>query len=205
MFSLKKYLTAPVTYTLIWINIIMMGAEYYVSNSFSLTESALRRLGAVSHHDYSVHIFTYMFLHGGIFHIFMNMMALSFFGRQVEKIWGSFNFALIYFVSGLAGGIAIVEFSHVNSITVGASGAIMGVLGAYIAVLLKYKTYKTHFGKKMLKDLIVDCMLTFALGLLPFISGMGHAGGFIAGFVFTWILFSIKTPYTLFHWKENLV
>src|SRR3954462_8007337 len=82
----------------------------------------------------------YMFLHGGIFHILFNMLALWMFGAELERIWGSRYFLKFYFVTGIGAAVLTVLFSLLpfgasqqlyNSIVIGASGAIYGLLLAY--------------------------------------------------------------------------
>ena len=77
-------------------------------------------------------LFTYLFIHGGIFHIFFNMFVLWMFGKDLESQWGKMEFLLFYFVCGIGAGLITVLFS-VNSTVpiVGASGAIYGLLLAY--------------------------------------------------------------------------
>jgi membrane associated rhomboid family serine protease len=78
-------------------------------------------------------LFTSMFLHGGIAHIFFNMLFLAVFGPEIEYTCGHARYGVFYIVCGLLGGVAQVIVdpgSHVPSI--GASGAIAGVLGAYV-------------------------------------------------------------------------
>jgi membrane associated rhomboid family serine protease len=83
---------------------------------------------------------TYMFLHGGIFHLLFNMLALWMFGAQLEQRWGTRYFLKFYFVTGIGAGILTVVFSTLpfsfaqqvqQSIVIGASGAIYGLLLAY--------------------------------------------------------------------------
>src|SRR3954469_5713161 len=83
---------------------------------------------------------TYMFLHGGLFHILFNMLALWMFGTELERIWGTKNFLKFYFVTGIGAGILTVLFSLLpfsasqqlhRSDIIGASGAIYGLLLAY--------------------------------------------------------------------------
>jgi len=77
-------------------------------------------------------LFTYLFVHGGIFHIFFNMFVLWMFGKDLEVRWGKIEFLLFYFVCGIGAGLITVFFS-IGSIVpiVGASGAIYGLLVAY--------------------------------------------------------------------------
>ncbi|MCX7681154.1 MAG: rhomboid family intramembrane serine protease [Anaerolineae bacterium] len=83
-------------------------------------------------------LFTSMFLHGGWWHLISNMLALYIFGDNVEDRLGSFRYALFYLFSGIVAGVAhLVAYSGSPLPTVGASGAIAGVLGAYL-VLFPY-------------------------------------------------------------------
>src|SRR5690349_9016258 len=82
---------------------------------------------------------TYMFLHGGIFHILFNMLALWMFGVELERMWGSRFFLKYYFIVGIGAAATTLLLSWVpmfsatlfTSLTVGASGAVYGVLLAY--------------------------------------------------------------------------
>jgi membrane associated rhomboid family serine protease len=83
---------------------------------------------------------TYMFLHAGLFHLLFNMLALWMFGTELERLWGRRYFLKFYFVCGIGAGILTVLFSLLpfsfadalyNSIVIGASGAIYGLLLAY--------------------------------------------------------------------------
>jgi rhomboid family protein len=83
---------------------------------------------------------TYMFLHGGLFHILFNMLALWMFGTELERIWGTRDFLKFYFVTGVGAGLLTVLFSLLpfsasaelyRSNVIGASGAVYGLLLAY--------------------------------------------------------------------------
>ena len=75
---------------------------------------------------------TYMFLHGGFFHLFFNMFVLWMFGGEIEKYWGSSEFLKYYFVTGIGAGITNCVFTLPSTVpTIGASGAIFGLLLAY--------------------------------------------------------------------------
>ncbi|MEJ2247616.1 MAG: rhomboid family intramembrane serine protease, partial [Acidobacteriota bacterium] len=75
---------------------------------------------------------TYMFLHGGFFHILINMLMLYMFGNELERLWGTRRFLKYYFITGIGAGVCswIVD-PHNPAITIGASGAIYGLLLAY--------------------------------------------------------------------------
>src|SRR5439155_23128064 len=83
---------------------------------------------------------TYMFLHGGLFHVLFNMLALWMFGTELERVWGTRYFVRFYLVTGIGAAILTVLFSLLpfpvarqlqHAIIIGASGAVYGLLLAY--------------------------------------------------------------------------
>jgi membrane associated rhomboid family serine protease len=108
----------------------------YLINEFALVPYNVThgiQLSPPSPHPYWLTLITSMFLHGGYLHIFFNMLYLAVFGPRMERYLGHIDFALVYLLSGIAGGLAQIwadPNSHVPEI--GASGAIAGILGAYI-------------------------------------------------------------------------
>ncbi len=85
-----------------------------------------------------LHLFTYMFLHGGWMHLLGNMWFLWVFGQSVEGAMGSGRFLAFYLICGVVSACGHVYFSHASRIPlVGASGAISGVLGAYLLLFPK--------------------------------------------------------------------
>jgi membrane associated rhomboid family serine protease len=119
-------------------------------------------------------LFTSMFLHYGPIHLAFNMLALWWFGAAVEQVLGRGRFLLLYVVSGLAGSAGALIFSP-ESPTVGASGALFGILGAAL-VLERQRTYV--FGGGALGIIALNLVFTFAI---PGISIGGHLGGLIGG------------------------
>ena len=119
-------------------------------------------------------LLTAAFLHYGPIHLGLNMLALWWIGRPLEAWLGSARYLLLYLVSGLAGSAGALIASP-NGITVGASGAIFGILGAAI-VLERQGNYV--LGGSALPLLIVNLAFTFAV---PGISIGGHLGGALGG------------------------
>jgi membrane associated rhomboid family serine protease len=119
-------------------------------------------------------LFTSMFLHYGPIHLAFNMLGLWWFGAAVEQVLGRGRFLLLYIVSGLAGSAGALIFSP-ESPTVGASGALFGILGAAL-VLERQRTYV--FGGGALGIIALNLVFTFAI---PGISIGGHLGGLIGG------------------------
>ena len=119
-------------------------------------------------------LITATFLHGSIIHLGMNMLVLWLIGPPVEEYFGHARYLLLYLVSGLAGsaGALILSGGHP---TVGASGAIFGLMGA--ALILEWRRIFV-FGGQALGLVVVNLVLTVAI---PGISIGGHIGGLIGG------------------------
>jgi membrane associated rhomboid family serine protease len=119
-------------------------------------------------------LLTATFLHGGPFHLGLNMLALWWFGSAVEEVLGRGRYLLLYVVSGLAGSAGALLFTP-DTPKVGASGALFGILGA--AVVLERQG--THvFGGAALGIIAINLVFTFAV---PGISIGGHLGGLVGG------------------------
>jgi membrane associated rhomboid family serine protease len=120
-------------------------------------------------------LITSAFLHGSIIHLGFNMLLLYWIGGPIEEAIGRARFLILYFVSGLAGAAGALLLTDANSITVGASGAIFGLLGA----ALVFERQRTMvLGGSALSIIVVNLVLTFAV---PNISIGGHIGGLIGG------------------------
>ena len=134
-------------------------------------------------------LFTYLFIHGGIFHIFFNMFVLWMFGKDLESQWGKMEFLLFYFVCGIGAGLITVLFS-VNSIVpiVGASGAIYGLLLAYGFTYPNQMVYMYGLFPLKVKYMVLG------LGAIAFfaslsasqsnVSHITHLSGMIIGLIF---------------------
>jgi membrane associated rhomboid family serine protease len=123
-------------------------------------------------------LITAAFLHYGPLHLLLNMLALWWFGSAVEMVLGRGRYLLLYVVSGLAGSAGALIFDP-NALTVGASGAIFGILGAAF-VLERQGTYV--LGGGALSIIVLNVVFTFAI---PGISIGGHLGGLVGGILGT--------------------
>jgi membrane associated rhomboid family serine protease len=119
-------------------------------------------------------LLTSAFLHYGIFHLGINMLVLWFIGPALEEYLGHGRYALLYVVSGLAGAAGALIWSP-NALTVGASGAIWGIMGAAL-VLEARRIYV--FGGQALGLVVLNLAFTF---LVPGVSIGGHVGGLVGG------------------------
>jgi len=140
-------------------------------------------------------LITHQFVHLGLSHLFFNMYALVYIGLMVEHKLGSAKFLITYLLSGICGGLVSLIF-HKYGFMAGASGAIMGVFGAFMALILS-----KAFEKNANKSLLISTILVTAIMLLNGINGKvdnsAHIGGLISGFVICYILFNEK----LWRWK----
>jgi membrane associated rhomboid family serine protease len=119
-------------------------------------------------------LITATFLHYGPLHLGMNMLVLWFIGPPLEEYFGHWRYLLVYLVSGLAGSAGALLWSP-NALTVGASGAIWGIMGA--ALLLEARRIWV-FGGQAMGLVVFNLAITF---LIPGISIGGHIGGLIGG------------------------
>jgi membrane associated rhomboid family serine protease len=172
---------APVTYTLIAINflIYVLGASQGGGvNSPGGSLYAKLWLDAPQLHDGGWwRLVTTMFLHASVLHIAFNMLALWVIGRQVEQYLGSARYIGLYFVSGLAGSAGALL--QTPGVTVGASGAIFGILGSML--IIEWQVTGRLAGNAMTL-IVINLVFSFAV---PGISWGGHVGGLIGGILIT--------------------
>jgi membrane associated rhomboid family serine protease len=125
------------------------------------------------------------FLHGSILHLLFNVYILWVLGSQLESILGKINFVVIYFVSLIGGSIASFLFSPFGTYSIGASGAIFGLMGAMLVV-----------GRKKRLDISQVALLVILNVVIGFVlSGIdwrAHLGGLAAGMITTGILITLR-------------
>jgi membrane associated rhomboid family serine protease len=124
-----------------------------------------------------------MFLHGPPEHLALNMYALFMLGRFCEEVFGPARYFVTYVVAGLCGAIGSTLNTHQMGLSVGASGAIMGLLGALIVVLiLRRGTWPERWRRMLLWNLLILGALQIYIGFqLPMIDNAAHVGGMIGG------------------------
>ncbi len=122
---------------------------------------------------------TPLFVHAGLWHIFINMYSLNAIGPEVEAFFGSARMLAFYLLSGVAGVAMSVAFTP--SPSVGASGAIFGLLGALGAFLFLHRSTFGRSGSAQFRQIVIVALLNLGLGLMPGIDNWGHLGGLIAG------------------------
>ena len=139
-------------------------------------------LGTLTLHGEPWRLVTAMFLHGGLGHIAGNMICLWFWGKVTERALGTSRFLLAYFAFGVLGNLAAV-WVRPDVISVGASGALAGLLGLMVVIWSKGDVRVSP------KNLFATIMLNAAFSLHAGVSWEAHLGGFVAGLGFGMLLF----------------
>lgn len=131
-----------------------------------------------------------VFLHGGILHLAFNMWALWDTGRLAERFYGNLQLALIYAVAGLAGSIASLFFAARTGVSVGASGAIFGVVGCLLAAIFtKSRKLPAALVASMRSSMLFFVGYSLFMGfVVGFIDNAAHIGGLVAGFLMGMVL-----------------
>lgn len=147
-------------------------------------------------------LFTAMFLHFGMEHLFYNMLLLFFLGDTLEKMAGKWRFLIIYLLGGLGGNLISVLYEWKREtywISAGASGAIFAVLGALVfAVILNKGKLQDYSGRRLLVMAVLSVLQGFTSAGTNYVA---HLGGFLVGFL-TAVLFAKKLRYTD-DWERN--
>ena len=215
------HITPVVTYLLILLNILVFIFQTLLGSSseafiyqFALIPANVTNLvslGAV------FNIFTSMFMHGGLAHIGGNMLYLWIFGDNVEDRLGSFKYLVFYIVGGVIASIAHIITNPGSQIpTVGASGAIAAVLGAYLVLFPSQKVLTLiPLGFWLRLTLLPSSLvlgLWFVLQLFQGVASLGmpddvggvafwaHIGGFVSGVVLGWVFKKPEKEYPAYHW-----
>ncbi|KAI5059240.1 hypothetical protein GOP47_0025559 [Adiantum capillus-veneris] len=151
----------------------------------------LQKLGALNvnkvvHEHQGWRLITCIWLHAGIIHLLVNMLSLLFIGIKLEQEFGFLRIGIVYLVSGLGGSLLSSLFLR-NNISVGASGALFGLLGAMLAELLtNWSMYSNKCAA--LITLVLVVAVNLAIGILPYVDNFAHIGGFISGFLAGFVL-----------------
>jgi membrane associated rhomboid family serine protease len=132
---------------------------------------------------------TYMFLHGGLFHLLFNMFVLWMFGCEIERTWGTKEFVKYYFVTGIGAGLlTFITSLNSNVPTIGASGAIFGILVAFALMFPNRPIYLYFlFPVKAKYVVMFFAVIEFLASLRHTSDGIGHfahLGGMVVGYLY---------------------
>jgi membrane associated rhomboid family serine protease len=192
-----------VTVTLIAINVVVFLAELAGGDQFITNWAFVPSRFSDDPGGNAVTIFSAMFMHGGWLHLFGNMLFLWIFGDNVEDRFGHVKFLIFYLLTGIAATLAQYWVSPGSGVpNVGASGAIAGVLGAYI-LMFPQSRVNVLVGRQMMQMPAVIVLggwillqLVSGVGTIAYtdesanvggVAYMAHIGGFVAGFLLTYL------------------
>lgn len=132
-------------------------------------------------------LLTSAFLHSGFTHLALNMLSLYFLGSFAEATFGRLRFLALYLLSGISGGLAYLYFSPLDSIAVGASGAIFGLIGGVFGYAIRRGTFSPR--DPVIGQLLFLTAINLFIGAsIPNVSNTAHLGGLAGGLVFGYLM-----------------
>lgn len=168
------------------------------------SSDTLQKLGAlvwgkVVYEHQGWRLVTCIWLHAGVLHLLANMLSLVLIGLRLEQQFGYVRIGIIYLVSGVGGSVLSSLFIR-NSISVGASGALFGLLGAMLSELFTNWTIYSNKAAALV-TLLVVIAINLAIGILPHVDNFAHIGGFLTGFLLGFVF--LMRPH--YGWMQRYV
>ncbi len=165
----------PVVLAIIGVNVVVfLFVERLGHNAQAVTRFALWPAGIHVNSEY-YRAFTAMWLHADVGHIFFNMLMLLIIGPAVEVLLGKARFLALYVLAGLGGSVGSYLLSQANVLGVGASGAIIGVMGAYVVIGLRRRL--------PVAPVVILLLINLVYGFWGNVDWRAHLGGFVTGCV----------------------
>ena len=179
IFSMKKPL---ITYLIILICVVLFISMYIFGDGSTYVRTLIDFGGnavAYTKRGEYYRLFTSIFLHAGIIHLLCNMYSLYVIGPQAESFYGKIKYLILFLFSGISGGLLSTALSGHDAVSVGASGAIFGLLGAILYFGYHYRVYLGNVLKSQIIPLII---LNLIIGFsFSGIDNFAHIGGLIGG------------------------
>jgi rhomboid protease GluP len=176
------------TFVLIAANVGVYAFTSILSGDLNTSQDIVNAFGQINTNVWNGEIwrlFTAMFVHANIVHIFGNMLFLLIFGLRAEDMFDIEEYLLIYFLSGLSGGLLTLVLAPPDIASIGASGAIFGILGATMIYA------RRSIGQSIMSALIYVFFL-FIINLGPNVNWLAHLGGLGAGLLMGYALASSR-------------
>tara|TARA_Y100000746_G_scaffold101863_1_gene86966 strand:+ start:66 stop:713 length:648 start_codon:yes stop_codon:yes gene_type:complete len=197
-----------VTYFIIGLNVLVFIYQYFIIQGAQLSENFIYTYALIPANPSILTIFSSMFMHGGFTHIIFNMWFLWIFGDNIESVLGHKKYLLFYFLCGIGAGLSQIQIDPESTIPmVGASGAIAGVLGAYLFRFPRATVHVLVILIIFITFIRVPAMIVIGFWFLSNLTaGIGtlgieqtggtawfaHIGGFISGVLFNYLFKIIK-------------
>lgn len=131
-------------------------------------------------------LLTAVFVHASVLHFGFNAYAVYILGRDVEAFTGSARFSVLFLLSGLSGSVFSLVFNP--SPSVGASGAVFGLIGSLVVFLYRHRKLFGERGRRNLQSVLMIAGINLALGLQGGIDNWAHLGGLIGGLALGWAI-----------------
>ena len=197
-----------VTYFIIGLNALVFIYQYFIIQGAQLSENFIYTYALIPANPSILTIFSSMFMHGGFTHIIFNMWFLWIFGDNIESVLGHKKYLLFYFLCGIGAALSQIQIDPESTIPmVGASGAIAGVLGAYLFRFPRATVHVLVILIVFITFIRVPAMIVIGFWFLSNLTaGIGtlgieqtggtawfaHIGGFISGVLFNYLFKIIK-------------
>ena len=197
-----------VTYFIIGLNVLVFIYQYFIIQGAQLSEDFIYTYALIPANPTILTIFSSMFMHGGFTHIIFNMWFLWIFGDNIESVLGHKKYLLFYFLCVIGAGLSQIQIDPESTIPmVGASGAIAGVLGAYLFRFPRATVHVLVILIVFITFIRVPAMIVIGFWFLSNLTaGIGtlgieqtggtawfaHIGGFISGVLFNYLFKIIK-------------
>ena len=197
-----------VTYFIIGLNVLVFIYQYFIIQGAQLSENFIYTYALIPANPSILTIFSSMFMHGGFTHIIFNMWFLWIFGDNIESVLGHKKYLLFYFLCGIGAGLSQIQIDPESTIPmVDASGAIAGVLGAYLFRFPRATVHVLVILIVFITFIRVPAMIVIGFWFLSNLTaGIGtlgieqtggtawfaHIGGFISGVLFNYLFKIIK-------------
>ena len=197
-----------VTYFIIGLNVLVFIYQYFIIQGAQLSENFIYTYALIPANPSILTIFSSMFMHGGFTHIIFNMWFLWIFGDNIESVLGHNKYLLFYFLCGIGAALSQIQIDPESTIPmVGASGAIAGVLGAYLFRFPRATVHVLVILIVFITFIRVPAMIVIGFWFLSNLTaGIGtlgieqtggtawfaHIGGFISGVLFNYLFKIIK-------------
>ena len=186
---MQEFLRYKITYTLSFVIVLFyLYSMITTGNAIDMHSRDLVAIGGV-YAPFVVlqnewwRILVSIFLHGGLTHVALNTISLIIVGRVVEEYFYTFNYLVIYFISGVIGVLASIYF-HPLGVLIGASGAIFGVFGALVGFFIANRRVMMHQFKAVMQNIGVILLINLGIGLaFPSVDMVAHIAGLIFGVV----------------------
>lgn len=173
-----------VTYCLIALNLIFFFVPYFFGESQSILLELCVHGPSIRYGQY-YRLLTGAFIHSGLMHLVFNCYTLYVIGSQLESFLGKAKFTVIYFISALFGSLTSIIFNG-NTASVGASGAIFGLMGSLLYFGYHYRVYLGNVMKSQILPLV---LINLVLGfVVQGVDNAAHIGGLIGGALMTMAL-----------------